>query len=267
MKCLKPGYLTKDKLQRHPMPMGTDSNGEPLTMELVNPALALATLFFHPCNFPFMHQRAEAVYGKEEDVNAWLEKQGFRARAEDLGITTATGLLTLADFPEGADMLRACSSTEGGAIVQRLQDPACTLRHGLPRVYEHPFTCDKAIAAQAVVDAKPVVDGETHVLLQANIGSDKADVSQVETEWPQHLKVTNLALTHWFQRQSKAWLSSMAVLPENKAVTDVQQAKDRHDLYQKQLTLLLICLEECARNGIHCTHKSPPPHVVHPDVA
>ena len=263
MKCLQPGYLSKGKLQRHPVEVGRDCNGNMLHMELVNPAIAIAALFFHPCNFPTVHMRAEAEYGTEQDVDAWLKEHGFRATAVDWGVHTATQMLRLADTAEGQDRLEDGAPDEWRAILSLLEVPECTLRHGLPRVYGHPFTCDKAIAAQAVVDAKPVVEGETNVLVQENVGSDSTDTSQVEKEWPQHLKVTNVAVAQWFRRHSKMWLSSMATLTWNPAKNATGNAQDRHDLYQRQMALLLVCLEELARNGIHCTHKSPPPYPMH----
>ena len=265
-KCLKPGYIAKGKLKRHQVPMGTDEEGRPLIMELVSPALAMAALFFHPCNFPHQHMRAEMEFGKEEHVDAWLEKQEFRARAVDLGITTASGLMRLAGSAKGAAQLRASAPAEGDAILKLLQDPECDLLPGLPRVYGHPFSCDKAIAAQKVVDAKPQEEDEIHVLLQHQAASDKTDVSAVETQWPRHLKGTNIEASHWFKRESKIWLSSMASLPWDPLLKAEAMAQARHNLYQKQLALELVCMEDLARHGIRCTYKSPPLHPPRPPI-
>ena len=261
-KCLRPGYLSKGKLAMQPVHVGTDCDGKKLYMEVVNPALALATLFFHPCNFPHMYMRAEAEYGKEEHVDAWLGEHGFETRAVDLGVTTATELLRLADSTDGAKELLDSVPKEGKAIVGLLQDAECTLRHGLPRVYGHAFSCDKAIAAQAVVDAKPVVDGEKHVLLGVQWGSDKTDASALETVHPQHAKVTNIKPSRWFRRHSKIQISSFASWTWDPALKDQENTVERFMLYQKQMTVDLVLLEECARNGIRCIHKSPPspPH-------
>ena len=98
------------------------------------------------------------------------------------------------------------ATERGEEIHAALHDPACTLLSSSSRVYRHPFTCDKAIAAQAKVDAMPVVEGERNLNLQLGMGSDKCDISNVEGKWPQHMKVTNISVEEWFKRTSKVTL-------------------------------------------------------------
>ena len=62
------------------------------------------------------------------------------------------------------------------------------------RVYGHPFTCDEALRCQAVVDAKPEVEGETNMLLGLGMGKDKSDLEREKSADITHLKVLNTAL-------------------------------------------------------------------------
>ena len=200
------------------------------------------------------------------------------------------------------------ATAQGDAIHAALQDPACPLRDA-SRVYAHAFTCDKAIAAQVEVDAKPHVEGEQNLNVQGALGSDKTDVNLREGKWPQHLKVTNISLAEWFKRTSKVtcrhiigiclpfmaicgtvlsrmWhkcginvayarcrnrgiclaypqlmMSMFPTWPEDKERTPVENAEQRHILYQRCMAVLLLCWEECARRGIRVVHRCPPPHL------
>ena len=49
------------------------------------------------------------------------------------------------------------------------------------RVYSHPLTCDQAIAAQAVVDGKPEVDGYRNLLVGCNFAKDKSETERTQS--------------------------------------------------------------------------------------
>ena len=199
-KCLQPGYGISDRLELMHLQVGVDSEGEPVVLDMLPPPLAIAALVFHPCNWGAMHHRADPVHGTVAEVDAWLQEAGYEATAEDLGVASATALLAMSREA----LLEKLS--RGDELHDTLQDPACTLRSSATRVYSHPFTCDKAIAAQAKVDAMPVVEGERNLNIQLALGSDKCDISNVEGKWPQHMKVTNIAKAEWFNRTSKVIL-------------------------------------------------------------
>jgi len=199
-KCLEPGYGVNDRLPLQHLQVGEDCDGQPLVLDMLPAPLAIAALVFHPCNWGAMHKRAEAVYGTVEEVDAWLQHEGYDTRADELGVASGTALLAM------SREALAGKHSRGEELHAALQDPACTLRSSATRVYSHPFTCDKAIAAQEKVDAMPDVEGERNLNIQLGIGSDKCDVSLREGKWPQHLKVTNIELAEWFKRTSKVIL-------------------------------------------------------------
>jgi len=272
-KCLEPGYGVSERLPLLHLQVGVDCEGEPLVLDMLPPPVAIAALAFHPCNWEAMHKRAAPVYGTVGEVDAWLQEAEYEDTAEDLGVKSATALLAMSK-----EALEA-KSPRGAELHAALHDPACTLRSSMTRVYGHPFTCDKAIAAQEKVDAKPEQEGERNLNIQLGMGSDKTDISNVEGKWPQHLKLTNIELAHWFDRTSKVirrrlrahgeqkhmpgicpqlMLSMFPSLPADPAATPVENAKQRHELYHRCLAVLMIILEECARRGIRVQHKSPP---------
>ena len=196
-KCLEPGYGVSERLPLLHLQVGVDCEGEPLVLDMLPPPVAIAALAFHPCNWEAMHKRAAPVYGTVGEVDAWLQEAEYEDTAEDLGVKSATALLAMSK-----EALEA-KSPRGAELHAALHDPACTLRSSMTRVYGHPFTCDKAIAAQEKVDAKPEQEGERNLNIQLGMGSDKTDISNVEGKWPQHLKLTNIELAHWFDRTSK----------------------------------------------------------------
>jgi len=77
------------------------------------------------------------------------------------------------------------------------------------RVYSHPLTCDQAIAAQAVVDGKPEVDGYRNLLVGCNFAKDKSETERTQSMDLHHLKVLNIAMNLWFKRHiaRSTWLS------------------------------------------------------------
>jgi len=196
-KCLDPGYGVNERLPMLHLQVGEDCDGEPVVLDMLPPPVAIAALVFHPCNWEKMRKRAEPVFGTVKEVDAWLEAKEHDARAEDLGVASGTALLAMS-----RDALKA-KTARGAELHAALHDPACTLQSSMTRVYSHPFTCDKAIAAQEKVDAKPEKAGERNLNIQLGMGSDKCDISNVEGKWPQHLKVNNIELTEWFKRTSK----------------------------------------------------------------
>jgi len=199
-KCLDPGYGVNDRLPLLHLEVGKDCDGQPLILDLLPPPVAIAALVFHPCNWEAMHLRAEAVYGTPVEVDKWLQDEDLGVRCEDLGVGSATALMAMS-----RDAL--VEATERGEDIHAaLHDPACTLLSSSSRVYRHPFTCDKAIAAQEKVDAKPVKEGERNLNIGIALGSDKCDVNLREGKWPQHLKVTNISVEEWFKRTSKVTL-------------------------------------------------------------
>jgi len=199
-KCLDPGYGVNDRLPLLHVQVGEDCDGEPVVMDMLPPPVAIAALVFHPCNWEAMHKRADPVYGTVEEVDAWLKAGEYASRAEDLEVNSATSLLA----KTRDELLKI--DPRGDELHAALQDPACTLRSVKTRVYSHPFTCDKAIAAQEKVDAMPEKEGESNLNIQLGMGSDKCDISNIEGKWPQHLKVTNISTAEWFKRTSKVIL-------------------------------------------------------------
>ena len=199
-KCLDPGYGINERLPLMHLEVGQDCDGNPLILDMLPPPVAIAALVFHPCNWEHMHKRAEAVYGTVEEVDEWLRGEGFAARAGDLGVGSATALLKMS-----REALREATG-EAEEIHAALQHPECALLSSSSRVYSHAFTCDKAIAAQEKVDAKPDVEGERNLNIGIALGSDKCDVNLREGKWPQHMKVTNISVEEWFKRTSKVTL-------------------------------------------------------------
>ena len=162
-KCLNPGYGVSDRLPLLHLQVGEDCDGQPLVLDMLPPPLAIAALVFHPRNWEAMHKRADPVHGTVAEVDAWLLEGKYEATAEDLGVKSATALLAM------SREALAAKSPRGAELHAALQDPECTLRSSMTRVYGHPFTCDKAIAAQEKVDAKPEQEGERNLNLTTGV--------------------------------------------------------------------------------------------------
>ena len=76
-KCLEPGYGLNDRIPLLHLQVGEDCDGQPLTLDLVPPAVAIAALVFHPCNWDAMHKRAAPVFGTAAEVDEWLQGMGY----------------------------------------------------------------------------------------------------------------------------------------------------------------------------------------------
>jgi len=76
-RCLEPGYGLNDRIPLLHLQVGEDCDGQPLTLDLVPPAVAIAALVFHPCNWEAMHKRAAPVFGTATEVDEWLQQMGY----------------------------------------------------------------------------------------------------------------------------------------------------------------------------------------------
>ena len=135
------------------------------------------------------------------------------------------------------------------------------------RQFSHPFTCNKAVAAQAVVDAKPpeMVGEEcvTNVLVGVQMGKDKTEVERMQSVDPTHVKLLNTGDAQWYQRQSKILLALSPAYHKDPDEGAQENARAKQRQYQKSLALVLIGLEACARTGILCHHRSYPAQYWH----
>ena len=143
------------------------------------------------------------------------------------------------------------------------------------RVYGHPFTCDEAIRAQAVVDGKQPLDGYQDLMVQAHFGTDATDVETKRSMTATHLKVANIAkgiypmrylpmegslappAAMWFKRTSKLLLAiHPSYVPDHDEPADWNTSQKKL-LTHRSMTLLVVLMEACARHGIKCTHRYP----------
>ena len=128
------------------------------------------------------------------------------------------------------------------------------------RVYGHPMTCDMAIAAQAVVDAKPAEVAPSgqpyrHRLTPSHHGIDGTEVEREESWTAHHIKVANTAKEHWFKRHSKATYCLHTRYTYCYDLSPEENRVRRQRFYHRSLALPLVVLEVAARHGIHCHHS------------
>ena len=133
------------------------------------------------------------------------------------------------------------------------------MRRSGERVYQHPFSCDEALRCQAEVDAKPLEPGVTPLLVGVNVGDDKTETERMESEHPLHLKLLNTGKEQWLKRHSKILLAVLSKYRKDEDDSALDVTRGRMLLYQRDLALVFVLLEVCAKKGIKMTHRSLPP--------
>ena len=129
--------------------------------------------------------------------------------------------------------------------------------HGEPegggRLYSHPFTCDEALRAQAVVDAKPVREGETNLLVGWEMAKDKTELERMKSADALHGRPMNIARKDSKIRESKILQLISPPFKRDDDASAQDNARAKQFQAQRSNAMFLVMLQACARLGIKCT--------------